>query len=163
VTRRGELGTGAGILAFGALVAFVLVPFGVVHPDNIRAGTISPTFWPRAIGWLLIVVGALVALQAALAPPGTGSDIESTPSHGHPGRYYFRVLLGFFILYASWGATFWIGLPISSALIILVFGALFGERRYWLLIVLAVVLPLVLYYFFTHVAKVPIPLGDFFD
>ena len=163
MTRRGDLGTGAGILAFGALVVFVLVPFGVVHPDNIRANTISPTFWPNATGWVLIVVGALVTLQAALTPPTARSGGEGTDNVSPSGRYYLRVLLGFVILFASWGATFWVGLPLSSAFIILVFGMLFGERRYWLLILLAAVLPLVLYYFFTHVAKVPIPLGDFFD
>ena len=36
-----------------------------------------------------------------------------------------------------------------------------GERRYMLALSIAVVTPLVLYFFFVHVANIPIPLGVF--
>ena len=151
-------------MAFGAVVLSVLIPLGVVHPDHIRAGTISPTFWPKATGWLLVVLGALVVLEGVLKPTKNGAaENGSDNARSSAATGLLRVCLGFMLLYASWGAMFAIGLPIASGLIILVFGALFGERRLWLLALVAVVAPLVLYYFFTQVAKVPIPLGSWFE
>lgn len=162
--RLDDVGIGAAILAFGAIVLLVLIPFGVVHPDNIRAGTISPTLWPKATAWLLVTFGFLVALEGVLtASKKRAAENSSDSSHSDAGTGLLRVCLGFILLYASWGAIFSIGLPIASGLIILVFGALFGERRLWLLAVVAVIVPLVLYYFFSEIANVPIPLGSLFE
>lgn len=163
-TRLDDIGTGVGILAFGVVVLSVLIPFGVVDPGHLRAGTISPTFWPKATGWMLVVFGALDVLEGILMSR-TSSVVENSSdgSQGRAGAELLRACLSFIVLYASWAATFAIGLPITSALTILVFGALFGERRLWLLALIAVVVPVVLYYFFTHVAKVPIPLGTLFE
>lgn len=150
-------------MAFGAVVLSVLIPFGVVDPGHLRAGTISPTFWPKATGWMLVVFGALDVLEGILMSRTSSVENSSDGSQSRAGVDFLHACLSFIVLYASWGAIFAIGLPNTSALIILAFGALFGERRLWLLALIAVVVPVVLYYFFTHVAKVPIPLGTLFE
>jgi len=159
--RFNDVWIGGAISAFGAVVLLVLIPFGIVVPENIPARAITPAFWPKVIGWTLIAFGLLTALEGTLT---RSKEASFDPSHHSDGlRGLRRILLSFILLYALTGAINWIGLPIACGIVILVFGALFRERRPWLLLVIAILIPLTLYYFFTEVAGVPIPMGDLFD
>lgn len=156
---------GGAIVAFGAFVLLVLIPFGVVMPDHIPARSISPAFWPKTTAWMLIVFGAIVALESLSKPANEATADETEHPIGAAGfrSVVFRMVLGFGLLYAMWGTIQWVGLPAASIAIIFVFGILFKERRHWLLAIVALLIPLALYYFFTEIANVPIPLGSFFE
>jgi putative tricarboxylic transport membrane protein len=163
-SRLTDVWIGGAILAFGAIVLLILIPLGVVRPDNIPARAISPAFWPKATGWMLVVFGGIVAFEGAFKPSVKESaEKTSDSSHRELRTGLLRIGLSFVLLYAIWAAINWIGLPVASALIIIIFAVLFGERRLWLLAVVAVLLPLALYYFFDEIANVPIPLGELFE
>ena len=56
----------------------------------------------------------------------------------------------------------WLGMLISSALLLGFLMLLGDERRYWLIATISVLLPTLLYLFFTYIGNVVLPPGIFF-
>lgn len=101
-----------------------------------------------------MVFGIAISIEALIR-----ADVQTLKVKTHNSRNYRRLVGGFAVLYGAGALVTWIGLPGAAFLIVIVLGIAFGERRWWLLLSIAVLLPLVLYLFFSQVGGVPIPLG----
>jgi len=160
-----EIGVGIAAMAIAALGWFVVIPLGIDLPQNIKIRALSPDFWPRIVMAILAIAGAVIAVQGFLE--SRAADREDTAAGGddtieHPpvvlaGRVVFALAL-LFVFYAG---IFQLGIVVCSALIIVIFTLVLGQRQWRYILPLAVVLPLVLYFFFVQVAHVPMPLGIF--
>ena len=156
--RSIDFWTGGVIAALGALVLLVLIPYGIEKPVGLPSAAIPPAFWPKVTGWILMLVGIAIAVEGISKSAGLPSF-----NAREIGRNAGRAASAFAALYVSWALIPWIGLPASSGLLIIVLGLLFGETRIVTLLVIAALMPLALYYFFTLVCGVPVPTGSFFD
>ena len=150
--------TGIGVLLIGILVFFVLIPYGIDQPDNVRHTALAPNFWPKIIAVIIALMGLLLAVK-----PG-GKIGSETGSEDDVARWAQRLpglavslgsLFAFYFLIPS------LGMVATGAA--LVFGLMLfaGERRWRLGVAVALGIPILLYVFFTHVASIPIPLGVF--
>lgn len=155
---------GGIVLVVFALVLWVAIPIGIWVPARVPIAANSPDFWPRVIAIGMLVLGAaefgrgLVKLRrgtAAVSPPEP--DLLAYP----PAMAAARVAAAMALMLAYYYAVQWLGMLAASALAIVVFAGLYGERRPWLLVPVAVVLPAALYYFFVGLAHVPLPQGVF--
>lgn len=157
--RSSDIWIGGAIASFGAILLLIVIPRGVVEAPGLPPTAISPAFWPKTTAWMLLLFGALITLEAA------GKSIFERAQIGPPGATsnLLPALAGFALLYGAWATILWIGLAGASALMTFGLGLMFGERRIWLLGLMAVLVPLGLYNFFTHVANVPIPPGILFE
>lgn len=160
---RGERVIGGGVLALGLLVFFALIPAGVDSPANVSHLSLAPDFWPRIIAAVLALMGLLLLLNpgprqtaADGSPPG-----ESSPARLSTGARVLRLgvvlaaLFGFYALIPHAGMV----APGIAFIFALMWFA--GERRLRLMAAVAMAAPLLLYFFFTQVAGIPIPLGVF--
>lgn len=157
---RRNLIIGMTLVFLGALFLLIIIPIGIKVPGHLPKAATSPAMWPQAAAALLLAAGliltAFVLVDRHLKGPTPGTRPE--PLIGN-----WRLVAGVLIMFVCWGLIPILGLPAVSALALAGFGYLMGTSRPWLLGVLAVVLPAVLYAFFTWAANVPVPLGLFLE
>lgn len=160
---------GLVLVLFALALTFILIPNGVVVPRSVRGTTMSPALWPYIVSGLLLVLGLAIALWTFTAAAVAKRDadrpeawldappdfIVSSPATAR----YTRVAFAILFLFVYYGMVRFAGIPVASAIAIPVLSLLYGERRYLLVIVLAITVPGTLYLFFDRVANIPIPLG----
>lgn len=149
-----DLAAGFLILGMGLLTLFVLIPYGVVDQKSVQFAAQSPRFYPRIVSIALIVLGLAVTGRAWL----TGAPQSGAVSDQRPDAA-FRIALVFGLLIAYAATVSWLGFILSSAIAMMVAFYLAGEKRLYLTIPMAVLIPVLLYFFFLKVARVPIPTG----
>ncbi len=157
LSRRDELLIGVGVTLFAVLLFTVLIPTGVVRPSG-AALFLSPRFWPYVLSGVLLFCGALLTARAILMPPPPPEQVESLhltlPELQRLGALLLllaAVYLAIPVLGLTWSAM---GAFVGTMLI--------GSREKPLAgLLVGLLLPLLLYAFFTKLAGVPIPQGIF--
>ena len=160
---RREIGVGLVAITLAALGWFVVIPFGIDLPSQIDIEALAPDFWPRIVMVLLAVSGIFIAVQGYFDgrnPPlsDDAADDEGAVEHELP-MLTLRVAFALAAMFVFYLTILEVGIVIASALIIIAFSYVLGQRQWKLILSLAVALPVLLYVFFVHVASVPMPLG----
>ena len=89
-------------------------------------------------------------------------DIKHQKSLHHPySRSITMAVIAVINFYIYYLLIDWIGMVLASIIAVIVFVLKCGERRYKIMLPIAVLLPIGLYYFFLKVANIPMPLGIF--
>lgn len=145
------------IAAFG-LVLGVLIPFAVRVPASVKLAALSPDFWPRIIAAGIVLLGMLVAGQGIMGIRRRGG---SGSAEWFDKAEILRIAAAGFGLLVYYAALEPLGIVAASVLALPAFSLLYGERRIKVLVPLGVLLPVALYFFFTRVANIPMPLGVF--
>jgi hypothetical protein len=147
---------GAGVIAFGAFLFFVLIPYGITSPANVRIAVLSPTIWPNIISVILMLIGGLILGRAIIA-----RDVEPAAQDGTTVGWWPWVRIAFSA--ALMAGLFYslpiLGMPITSSLTIFAYAVMVRAGRPVITVLTAIFLPLIIYGFFSHVAGVPIPQG----
>ena len=151
VTR--DVIAGALILAIGLAFVFVLIPIGVDEPRRVKYAALSPAYYPRIVAIILVVIGAAVVARAVFRPAAREMDSEAHPTAARRLLGMFAVLAAFAILLTP------LGFVVASALALFAAIRLAGEQRIHVTAAISVLLPVLLYFFFLKVARIPIPLG----
>lgn len=167
--------SGAVVALFAVTGLFYLVPVGVKSPPNINVPALAPEFWPTIILWLMLGFAIFILVQGVIAfmrpsmklvKDESALEKADDTAAGRVGETSFavrilRTLAAIGLLFAYQALIEIIGMLTASILACLAFTILSGERRYQMFVPVAVLLPIILYYFFTKVAAIPIPLGIF--
>ena len=159
--------TGLAILMLALLIYFVLIPIGIVSPENLKHISTAPYFWPSIIAGIMGFTGILMMLFAKpdTDTPNAGSDDQLTSENNESELSWLtrlpRLLLTGGLLFAFYFSIPYLGMVVPGMLLIIVLMFFAGQRRWFLMLGLSVSVPLLLYGFFVHVASIPIPLGWF--
>jgi putative tricarboxylic transport membrane protein len=157
LSRRDEILTGLGVMVLAALILWWLIPAYVALPRRVPLRALAPSFWPNIIGWTMLGCGALLAIRAALAPPPPAAIVHRLGSS-------WAELLRLVALIAIFAGTYYalpvVGMVWASMAAFVLLVLLTGGRRLGWGIAAAVLLPLLLYLFFSKVAGVAIPQGQ---
>ncbi|MFP6737058.1 MAG: tripartite tricarboxylate transporter TctB family protein [Rhodospirillales bacterium] len=163
-------GTAIAIAGFGW---FVVIPIGVDVPSSVKILALSPDFWPRIIMGMMAACGLVVLAQGFLARQSDDNALQSEPDdaaepasadkivHFETRGQFVRVAMAFAGLFAFYFAVPYIGVVIGAMIIILLSTRFLGVKSWLRAGLLAVIMPVALYFFFTEVAQIPIPLGLF--
>ncbi|MEM6677724.1 MAG: tripartite tricarboxylate transporter TctB family protein [Pseudomonadota bacterium] len=155
-----QRGLGIGAMAVAALLILWAIPSFISSPSNVGNLILSPLSWPYAIAGLTGFVGLLLLLSTLRA---SGPD-DSAPANEpieDPIAGLLRlggigvIMIGTMVLIEL------IGMVWASMLAFAATAFLTRTRHPMLAIVCAIAVPLVLYVFFAHVARVAIPQGEF--
>lgn len=156
------------LLSVGALfMLFVIVPISVQVPKSNKVLALSPDFWIKIILWFMLFLGVQILYQGLKTAKELLDDeeietIEEAKARSHPmGHSILMVLIAIANLFVYFFLIDWLGMVIASFVSVITFALLCGERRIKIILPIAVILPIGLYYFFLKVAHIPMPLGIF--
>lgn len=150
---------GLGFVAFGAFILAIAIPYAVTSPSNVTKTVLSPTFWPNIIAWLIILLGAIMITMHAAAPPIEDPEQVSDPP-GTPVSW-LRLAATALVMIALVYLVQYVGLVWISIMAFIALTIIIRSSQPVLSVVVAIILPLVLYAFFSHVAGVAVPQGEF--
>ena len=156
---------GFGVIAFGVLLLTYAIPHYITSPSNVRALVLAPTFWPIIVAVIIVFMGALLAVTRLF---GIGmSNIESAdelPDEGFDGQNFawLRLVAVAALMIALFFAIPVLGLVLATVIAFVAFAVITRAPRPILIVVSAILVPLVLYWFFNNIAGVAIPQGRFF-
>jgi putative tricarboxylic transport membrane protein len=176
--RQQSISVGLFSLGLGLLLHFWLIPNFISVPGNMARAVLSPAFWPEILAVMAMLAGVFVLVgafkqssetQASDASPScdapaeessTASSQQALDQEVSPQSDLIR-LLTFVVAMALYAKYLdYLGMALASVLMLLVSFYLLGEKRVGLVLSVSILLPLVLYAFFLHVAGVSIPQGE---
>ncbi len=153
--RKQDITAGLICVVLALLVLFVAIPFGVQEPKKVKFVALSPSYYPRIVAYFLLAFGLL--LMGLRFFKSQSQQQLQTKSFWRQHTFALSgIILLLFLYYASLN---YLGFVLSSVVALFLLLLIAGERKLWALIVIPLVLPFALYYFFTHVANIPIPAG----
>lgn len=160
--RRGlDLGVGLFFFAAALVFLFVVVPVGIRVPGRVQHFGLSPAMLPIVTAVLIGTFGAILALRAAFAQalPPPEDELAGEPRVD----WWWRLTVAAALAAAYYVVVPWLGMTLTAVLVTAGMMLLGGERRLWLIAMLAVTLPVVVSYLFRGLLYVPLPRGLLFD
>ncbi len=150
---------GIGTMICSAFLIFYAIPNWVTAPANVPKIVLSPVFWPMVLAIILAMVGLglLASARKYEKPAGSSSDNHATDRVHEYGRLASLAVLMVATVYALPR----LGLVWTSMLTIVALALLIHSRHPITVLLCAIIVPLVLYGFFAHIAGVAIPQGDY--
>lgn len=148
---------GIGALIATLLLAFIAIPTWVSSPSNVSNIVLSPLFWP----YVLTALTGLTGLGLVFASRISGSDVVLEVEHASDGKSWHRLAALGVIMIITMFALPRLGMVWTTMIVFAVTAFLLRTRHPITAIVCAIIIPLVLYTFFAHVAGVAIPQGIF--
>lgn len=159
-TKSLHLRVGIATVLAAVFLAAYAIPHFVFSPSNVRNIILSPAFWPYVLAGLTALVG-LGLIATAFLSDLTGFDTEPEIDYSAGAAPWMRlaglaVIMGLIMLGLPTLGMVW-----TCMLAFVACAFLFRTRHPVAALVCAVVVPLLLYAFFAHVAGVAIPQGEF--
>ena len=153
---KSEFQVGIAAIAAAAFLLLIAIPYGVTSPSNVRNVVLAPTFWPQVLSGLLALAGLGLVLTAPGAEP---RDDEGLLIEVEGGLRRLALMAGTMVVYV-WVIPL-LGMVWTSMLAFGAVAALVHTRHPLWATGSAVLIPLLLYGFFAHVAAVAVPQGEF--
>lgn len=153
-----DLNTRLGLIALAAagFLAFIAIPNWVSSPSNVRNIVLSPTFWPYILSGFL----ALSGLGLLVTRHQAGSDDHLADDASDTAPWLRLAGLAVIMVLTMYGLPR-LGMVWTCILAFVACAFMFRTRYPVAAIVCAVLIPLILYAFFAHVAGVAVPQGEF--
>ncbi len=151
-----QLGIGACVAAI--FLVLVAIPTWVSAPSNISNIILSPLFWPYTLGTITALVG-LALIAAGFQEPETDEPLNEPIED--PQNAWLRLVGAAIIMVATMLLLPRLGMVWTCMLCFVAMAFLYRTRHPVVAVISAVIVPLVLYAFFAHVAGVAIPQGHF--
>ena len=153
--RKLDITAGLICVVLALLILFVAIPLGVQEPKKVKFVALSPSYYPRLVTYFLLFFGLLlVALRFF------NKDTQHPIFENSFWRQNIKALLVIVaVLFLYYATLNYLGFVVSSIIALLALLFIAGERKLWALVLIPLGLPFALYYFFTHVANIPIPAG----
>lgn len=144
------------VLASGFLI-FYAIPAWVSSPSNVRNIVLSPLFWPYALSGFTALTG-LGLIAAGVRGTDTGAPLNPPITDRRAGWIRLGIMAG--IMAVTMFLLPLLGMVLTSMLVFAATAFLVRTRHPKTAVICAVVIPLLLYAFFAHVAGVAIPQGE---
>ena len=156
MSRTAHRHIGVAAIIFAAFLFVVGIPFGVTSPSNVRNIVLSPLFWPQIVAGLLGLGGlGLLVMSRSL------DDAIHEPAFGGKEGGLLRLALMVVLSVAYVLAIPLVGMVWASMVAFVLLALLIKTHHPRAAVIAAIVIPLVLYAFFAHVAGVAVPQGEF--
>ncbi len=153
-----QLGLAACLVAL--LLTFVAIPYWVTSPSNVRNIVLAPTFWPYILAGFTALTGGLLVLTALrLAPATPHAEADEAADAPATAGAWVRLAVLAALMVLTMLAISRLGMVWTAMLLFASTAFLFRTRHPVAALVCAIVIPLVLYAFFAHVAGVAVPQG----
>ena len=158
LSEKRDLLAACSFIAISLLILFVAIPLGVQEPKKVKFVALSPSYYPRLVCYCLFLFGLLLLIKKGLATKKTASQPASQNEESTQLKPQMLLVLGG-ILFFYYITLPVLGFVLSSTLVLFVLLLLAGDRNIPALLIIPLLLPITVYWFFTKVANIPIPAG----
>lgn len=148
---------GLGACAVALLLSFIAIPYWVSSPSNIANIVLSPKFWP----YILSAFTGLTGLGLIFASRNSSRLIALENEVLSDNKAWYRLAVLAIIMIITMIALPRLGMVWTTMAVFAATAFLMRTRHPITALVCAVIIPLILYVFFAHVAGVAIPQGNF--
>lgn len=160
-----------GLLLFFTWAYFYLVPWGIFVPTSIKIPVMSPAFFPETVIVFIVVLSLILGIQSVIAMKTgregevKGEMVETGETEQSVSRAMkiTKITASVILLLLYYEVVIYFGMLPASIVFLVLFSLLYGERRFKITIPLAIILPVLIYMFFTMIAKIPLPKGILFE
>ncbi|WP_108881492.1 tripartite tricarboxylate transporter TctB family protein [Anderseniella sp. Alg231-50] len=156
--RTIQIHLGIGAIATSVFLIIVAIPFWVSSPSNVPNIILSPLFWPNVLAAITGLIGAGLIVTSITRPRSETpavSDVADRPAA------FRRLAVMAVIMTATVLVMPWVGLVWTAMVTFAATAFLVKTKHPRAALVCALLIPLLLYVFFAHIAGVAIPQGDF--
>ncbi len=138
------------------LFTFVYIPIAVEVYDP---QGVTPATWPRFVALSITLLAFILVVSAGIALKVEKYNPDDTAAKTDWTRFGLTTicLISFYFL------VDFLGIVLASMIVFLCFSRICGKCNWKIVVPIALILPIVLYFFFTKLAHVPMPLGVFYD
>ena len=152
--RKLDLLAGLLLTCIAVLVIWVAIPYGVQEPKKVKFAALSPSYYPRLVGYCLLAFGLILLATRWF------SKQKSDDSSSNLRSRWLLILIGIVATLAAYYIALEpLGFVLASTIAVFVLLLMAGERSVVALISIPLILPIALHLFFTNVANIPIPSG----
>ena len=167
-TGRSNLCIGAAFALSSLLLLLVVTPLGVEVPTTSmqEVGSVTPRFFPNFVSGLMLVFSlclVVIGLRRMRRAHKVTDGQQGEELRGIDWKQEACRVVAMFTPFALYFTVDALGIVLSSGVLYLLFAAYTGERRCIRAVVGAALCTALLYYFFVHVADVPMPTGTLFS
>lgn len=153
VHRQAAIGFFAVLTA--VILIFILIPGWVSTPSNVKNIILSPLFWPYTLAGLTALIGLGLILTGWRSSEVLGGD-ETNISGGFKRLFLMALIMVIYMFGLPRLGMVW-----TSMIAFALTAFLVRTSHPKTALICAVILPLVLYAFFAHVAGIAVPQGQF--
>ena len=157
--NRAQAIMGIATIVASVFLIFIAIPWWVASPSNVSNIILSPLFWPYALAILTALIGlGMVATSRRGSPLKSNADETDdglVVTGGYQRLFIMAVIMVLYVL-----ALPWLGMVWTSMLAFVAVSFLVRTTHPKAAVISAIIIPLVLYAFFAHVAGVAIPQGE---
>jgi putative tricarboxylic transport membrane protein len=157
----GEKIEGVVVFLLGVLMYFVLIPVGIDSPSNLDHITLSPNFWPSIISAIFGLMGLLMIIMPDKKKDEVNLELAEAAEIINLPYYFYRLTVVLIALFCFYFLIDSLGMVVPGIVVIFSMMLFAGEKRIAFAIFISVLVPILLYVFFVHIASIPIPLGIF--
>ena len=156
--RKLQIQLGFGAIAASGFLLVIAIPGWVSTPSNVPNIILSPLFWPNTLAALTGVIGLGMILTSWNKP--AQKDVAVSDVKDRRGAF-IRLLICAVIMAVTIFAMPRLGLVWTAMLVFASVAAVVRTSHPKTAMVSAILIPLLLYVFFAHVAGVAIPQGNY--
>jgi len=154
IIKNKALFSGCCLLAFSAYLYYLISQF----PDTAAEyRTISPSFFPYVLATVLAALSLLLIVEGWRAPVGSILSLDLNQKETYRTGALLLILIIFSFLLTT------LGFIVDAFLFMVSIQLLLGERRFVVLIPVALAVSLGMYFIFATLFKVPLPMGVWVD
>lgn len=155
--RRDILIAVASVLG-SMILLWMIIPYTVAQPRSVHSIFLSPRFWPYILATSLLTCSVLLLAQSLLNVWQPLRSVAPSDDESASGGLW-RILIFIVLLGAAYAAIRPLGMVWTTMLLFLAISLVCNRRTPVMTVIVAICLPLVLYFFFAKVAGVAIPQG----
>lgn len=152
MTQNKNFWAGLALGLIGLVIIFIAIPYGVDEPKKIKFVALSPAYYPRIVAIAMTLLGGVIMLRAVIRPIDSSAEAERPDA-------MTRICIVFVLLAIYASSITYLGFILGSVIALFAFMFHAGERRIWLMMLLAIAIPFGLFLFFQKIAGIPIPTG----
>jgi hypothetical protein len=159
-----QLHLGIAACAVSIFLVLFAIPQWVSSPSNVPLIILSPLFWPYTISGMSALIGILMLIQYKRMPnedSSTNNEQFDEEAIVDRSAAFMRLIGMGIIMVITMMLLPTFGMVWTTMLVFLATAFLVKTRHPITAFICAIIIPLLLYAFFAHVAGVGIPQGDF--
>jgi hypothetical protein len=152
------------LIVFSIILYWIIIPAQIHIPSQVKSAFLSPAFAPKVFTLFVGLMG-LVLLLITLVRLRTGSSISRIERVDRKGvlREESVIVAILIICFVFALSIKYFGMVIPSILFLGIMMSYFGQRKWVLVLIIMLLVPLILYFFFHDLANVVLPKGTLFS